>query len=219
MTDEEIGKALADISELKKSVKSNMNLLRPYLMDRAFIPFSLFGAAAYFGIFFLLHIMIERHGSFAAIPFGLRTTLTAAIVVVLIASSIIKQVMFTRMIAREHRTISFFDLFKDAEFRNFYLMVVAGFCGTVLIGAKFALETGSWWPLMPVAVMYSGLVIGLFAVFFHTAVYMISALVAAAYGTIALFFMRSSEFLWLAIFFAVFFTSFALMIFIGKRHR
>lgn len=219
MNDAEIGQALKDIAELKASVRSRMALMRPLLLDRAFIPFSLVSAVFFSGICVLLHILIVRFGSYAAIPFTLKTAVWTSIAVAFIAATIFKQGILKRTLAGQGRTLTFRDFYQDPDFYRFYLTELAGFAGVILIGAKFALVTGSWWYLLPVCGMYMALVIGLFALFFHTREYLIVSALLGVYGALCLFMMNGAQLLWLAGLCLVLFLSMAAVIFFARDNR
>lgn len=219
MTDIEIGQALKDIAELKASVRTRMAVMRPLLLDRAFIPFSLVSAVFFGGICIVLHFLVVRFGAYAAIPFSIKTAVWTSIAVAFIAATIFKQGVLKRTLSRQGRTFTIRDFYQDPDFARFYLTELAGFSGVILISAKFALVTGSWWYLLPVCGMYMALVIALFALFFHTREYLIVSALLGLYGIACLFLMNSAQLLWLAGFCAVLFLSMAAVIFFSRDNR
>lgn len=219
MTDEDITRALKDIADLKKSVKSNLNSIRPFMLDRAFIPFSIFGALFFTGVFVLLHVLVTAYGSFSSIPFPLKTLTLTILALVVIVSGIIKQGIFAKILEKRERKMTLRDLYLDPEFSQFYLLTIAGCAGIVLIGAKIALITGSWWLILPIFILYTGFTMGLFALIYHTPEYIIIGLVNAVFGGISLFFMKDAYFLWLAAFCAIFLGVFALVLHFAKGNK
>ena len=220
MTEKEIKQALDDIAEVRHSIQSSLKIMRPLLLDRSFAFFSII-----FGILLALlltgaHFFSAQYGTFASMPTSLKWGITATIVLVIGGAGIIKQVIIKRILRKQDRSLTIFTLFKYPDFFNFYLLVIYGIVILAIALCWFCLTgTNSWWVIFPVCALFFGFIIALFAVAAQIAEYRILSAISTVSGFLVLFFMKDSQFLWLAAYVFVLFVSYGVMIFFARGNR
>jgi len=219
MNDSEIRKALDDIAELKKSVRGNLKIIRPVMLDRAFIPLCYIAAALLSVGFSTVHFLGLRYGSLALLPSALKLVLAVALVLAFVASGLIKLRIIRRNFARQNRTLSYRELFKFPDFRNLYLLILYGLLLLLVAVGSAAAHTGNWWTLLPAFSLYYAFIIALLALMLTIPEYLVQSLIGAAFGITSLLWMKDSQFLWLAAFCAIVLVSFGLVIQFARGNR
>lgn len=219
MNDSDIRKALDDIAELKKSVRGNLKIMRPVMLDRAFIPLCYIAAALLSVGFSTLHLLGLKYGSLALLPSVLKLVLAVTLVLAFVVSGLIKLRIIRRNFARQNRTLTYRELFKFPDFRNLYLLILYGILLVVIAVGSTAAQTGNWWMLLPVFSLYYAFIVALLALMLTIPEYLVQSLIGAAFGIASLFWMKDSQFLWLAAFCAIVLVSFGLVIQFAPGNR
>ncbi len=204
MNDEEIRKALDDIAELKKSVRGPLKIMRPILLDKAFISFSYFGAVFIAGVFIVLYFVIKAYGSFQGIPLYIKILLAAGLIALLVPFTVIKTRIIKHNLARQKRSLSIWNLLTIPEFRNFYLVLLYGVALFTITFGYMCVLTGDWWLFIPASALSFSFAMALFALIFQVNEYYWLSALCAVFGLASLFFMKGDQLLWLAAFGAVF---------------
>jgi len=220
MTEKEIKQALDDIAEVRHSIRSSLKIMRPLLLDRSFALFSII-----FGILLALlltgaHYVSRLYGAFGSVPTPLRWGIIATILLVVVGAGIIKQVIIKRILRKKDRSLTIFSLFKYSDFFNLYLLAIYGFVilSIVLCWLCLAGTTG-WWIAFPVFALYFGFIIALFAVAAQLAEYRILSAISTIAGLLVLFFMKDSQFLWLASYVLVICAAYGVMVIFARGNR
>jgi len=220
MTEKEIKQALDDIAEVRHSIRSSLKIMRPLLLDRSFALFSII-----FGILLALlltgtHFFSVQYGTFASMPVSLRWGITATILIVICGAGIIKQVIIKQILRKQDRSLTIFSLFKYRDFFNLYLLVIYG---TVILAAVVCwlclAGANSWWIAFPAFALFFGFIIAMFAVVAQLAEYRILSAISTISGLLVLFFMKDSQFLWLAAYVLALFVAYGVLIFFAPDNR
>lgn len=220
MTEKEIRQALDDIADVRQSIRTNMKIMKPILLDRAFALFSLVFSVIIAGILVGMHVAVRAYGSLGDAPGAVRLFILATFVLVAVVGGFIKQRIISRSLKKQDRTLTVFDLFRFPEFRNLY--------GLAAYGALILAETicwfcvrgeADWWVILPAIALFIGFIIALFSLVYQVPEYRILSVISVAFGFIALVFMKGSELLWTAAYSFVFLAGYSLIVFLARDNR
>jgi hypothetical protein len=197
MTDNEIRKALDDISEMKKSINGNLQLMRPILLDRTFIPFCYIAGIFFVGIFSSLHLLIAEAGSFASIEAPIKAAWIAFAILGAVVTSLFKTIIVTRILKKQRRSLTIFDLLFSQEFREIYLLLLYGIIIAIAGAAFVAARIGEPWVFMPVICALFSFYLAFLGYGFRVREYFILSFASLAVCVAMVFFMKGTELLWL----------------------
>ncbi len=197
MTDSDIKKAMDDIREMKKTINGNLQVMRPILLDRAFTPFCYIAGIFFLALFASLHGLIGSSGSFAAIPAPVKAGWISFAVLGSIVAGIYKTMIVSRILKKQRRTLTIFDLFLAPEFREIYLLLLYGIV-IAMTGTGFAAaKIGDPWIFLPAIALLFSFYLAFFGYGFRVREYLILSVASFAVSVAMIFFMRGSELLWL----------------------
>jgi hypothetical protein len=218
MYDSDIRKALDDIAELKQAVRGHLKIMRPILLDRAFIPFSYLGALFFACSFLGAQVLLSIFGSFTAVPVLLKAISGTILLLILIPFSVIKLRIIRRNLARQNNLLTFRALFGYRELRNLYLLIIYVLVLVLVVALYASFLTGNWWILLTAFALFAGFLEALFAFIFFVPEYLVTSAICTAFGFISLFWMRNNYFLWLAVFSGLLLGTYGLVIqFSGRK--
>lgn len=217
MTEQEIERALKDIAEVRESLKSNLKIMRPIVMNRSFAVFALTFGLIIAAILAGLHFALLGCESRGIPPEQVKWVGATALFLTFIVSGLVKQRIIRKSLARQDRSLSILDLFRMKGFIDLYALLAYG---TVILAGVLTLlcvrGTLGWWTVFPVCAVYFGFIIALLSIAYQVPEYRILSVISVTFGFAALALMERDELLWLAAYVFVFLASYGLLILLAR---
>jgi hypothetical protein len=198
MDEDTLKKLSEDIEDLKRAVRRNDPLLHEVAAPPGWMAFSL--AAGLNVTLFALpaHVLVTRHGSFAAIPLGYRVYLWAVLGLFVVIGGTLKVVLMKRRANEVSAGLGFsaiFEAFYGGKSAHETIPMMLG----MIVGTAYAFWAGHPWLALPLSSFLFGIIANSMASRSGLKAYYVVGYASVLLGLAALPFVERAPFLWLFI--------------------
>lgn len=197
MDKQDLETLIRDVESLRKAVRRNSPLLRAVADTRSFgylsLPFGVFLVVFALGT----HFLLQRHGSFAALPAGWKLLMWVVIGLFTLAAGVAKVVIVGRRARRLDSGAGFLSVVKvmyGGSWAHVNLTPMVAMLGV----SAWVVTIGKPWLVMPMTGLFFGLVANGFGTLVGRPEYYATGWYALLSSLAALFFVESAPWLWLA---------------------
>jgi hypothetical protein len=198
MTSEELEALKHDIDELKRAVKKADPFLRSVVALRSLATLSIPLGALILAFCLISHFLVQSYASLGSVPSAWKQAFWMTLGVVVIGGGALKWLLLAKRAAQIEKGATVFTAIK-AMYGGGWLNVNLPITICIFAIGAFLVRIGHPWYIAAETSIFLGLICNSFAIAFDRREYLVTGWYAVISALVALFFIESAPFIWLAV--------------------